>query len=405
MDEFKKEKIHFMERNGHSIFEVVQRVLRNLFNEEDEGERERLRRLIHEPGLLNNASGLEDRVQMAAWLKEPSRFSSRRAYREFERYVRQRSRKIRMRYAVRLAACLVLPLLAGGVAWWLFSKEEKQQVQIAKVIYPITSKAYITLNDGQQVVLGEDQGEITASDGTKITRDSAKVVYSALDAIPSGEIIYHELNVPRGGEYMLVLPDSTRVWVNADSKLRYPVRFEGNSREVDLLAGEAYFEVTKDKEKPFLVRTSRGTVRVLGTEFNVRDYRNEAKVVTTLVNGSVQFSDNRDAGKNVILQPGYQVVVDSVFKDWVVRKVDLREYVGWKDGQYVFNHLTLEELMKTVERNYDVTVFFANEECKALRFSGDLQKYEHVGQFLRFIETGGDVRFVVKDRTITVYRK
>lgn len=394
-----------MERNGHSIFEVVQRVIRNLFNEEDEGEREKLRRLIREPGLLNNASELENPVRVAAWLKEPSRFSSRKAYRRFETYVRQRRRKIRMRYATRVAAFLVLPLLVGGVAWWLFSKEEKQQVQIAKVIQPITSKAYITLNDGRQVVLGEDSGEMTASDGTKMTRDSAKVVYSALDVLSSREIVYHELNVPRGGEYMLVLPDSTRVWVNADSKLRYPVRFEGNSREVDLLAGEAYFEVAKDKEKPFLVRTSRGTVRVLGTEFNVRDYRNEAKVVTTLVNGSVQFSDNRDAGKNVILQPGYQVVADSVFKDWVVRKVDLKEYVGWKDGQYVFNHLTLEELMKTVERNYDVTVFFANEECKALRFSGDLQKYEHVGQFLRFIETGGDVYFVVKDRTITVYRK
>lgn len=398
-------KRYFMERNGHSIFEVVRQVIRNLFNEEDEGEREKLRRLIREPGLLNNASELEDPARVAAWLKEPSRFSSRKAYRKFETYVRQRRRKIRMRYATRVAAFLVLPLLAGGVAWWLFSKEEKQQVQIAKVIQPITSKAYITLNDGRQVVLGEDLGEMTAPDGTKITRDLAKVVYSALDAMSSREIVYHELNVPRGGEYMLVLPDSTRVWVNADSRLRYPVRFEGNSREVDLLAGEAYFEVTKDKEKPFLVRTLRGSVRVLGTEFNVRDYKDEVKVVTTLVNGSVQFRDNRDTSKNVVLQPGFQVVADSVFKDWEVRKVDLREYVGWKDGLYVFNHLTLEELMKTVERNYDVTVFFANEECKSLRFSGDLQKYENVGQFLRFIETGGDVYFVVKDRTITVYRK
>ena len=144
---------------------------------------------------------------------------------------------------------------------------------------------------------------------------------------------------------------------------------------------------------------------MLGTEFNVRDYPDEHQVVATLVNGSVQFSDKNKSGRQVILQPGFQVVVDSLRRDWEVRKVNLEEYVGWRNGLYVFSHLTLEELMKIVERNYDVTVFFANEECKKLVFSGDLQKYEKVEYFLRFMETGGDVRFVVKDRTITVYKK
>ena len=148
-------------------------------------------------------------------------------------------------------------------------------------------------------------------------------------------------------------------------------------------------------------------MKVLGTEFNVRNYADEAEVVTTLVNGSVQFVDNwnRNKNKSVILKPGYQVVADSTAKDWIVQQVNLKEFVGWRDGLYVFNRLTLEELMRTVERNYDVTVFFANEECKALRFSGDLRKYENVEYFLRYIETGGDVHFVVKDRTITVYKK
>ena len=146
-------------------------------------------------------------------------------------------------------------------------------------------------------------------------------------------------------------------------------------------------------------------MKVLGTEFNVRDYPDEHQVVATLVNGSVQFSDKNKSGRQVILQPGFQVVVDSLRRDWEVRKVNLEEYVGWRNGLYVFSHLTLEELMKIVERNYDVTVFFANEECKKLVFSGDLQKYEKVEYFLRFIETGWHVRFVVKERTITVYKK
>lgn len=202
---------------------------------------------------------------------------------------------------------------------------------------------------------------------------------------------------------MLVLTDGTKVWVNADSRLKFPVRFREDHREVYLLSGEAYFEVERDESKPFLVHTSRGCVKVLGTEFNVRDYPEEHRVVTTLVNGSVQFT-GKDK-KKVVLEPGFQVVADSLTGTWDVREVNLKEYVGWRNGLYVFSHLTLEELMRVIERNYDVTVFFANEECKRLVFSGDLQKYETVEHFLRFIETGGDVRFVVKERTITVYKK
>lgn len=397
---------YFMKRHNHSVFEVAQRIILNFFNEENEEERKEFQQLIHESGLLNNASELEDRERIATWLKEPARFSSRKAYRKFEIYVQQKHRQIQMRRLMRVAAFLVLPLLAGGFSWWLLSGEgKKQEMSVAKTVQPITSKAYITLDDGRKVILGEDAGEMIARDGTKIIRDSAKVVYAAADVARVRETVYNDLYVPRGGEYMLVLSDSTRIWVNADSKLRYPVYFDGDTREVSLLEGEAYFEVAKNREKPFLVHTSQGTVKVLGTEFNVRYYTDEAEVVTTLVNGSVQFADNRNRDKSVILKPGYQVIADSTAKDWIVREVDLKEFVGWRDGLYVFNRLTLEELMKTVERNYDVTVFFASEECKALRFSGDLRKYENVEHFLRYIETGGDVHFVVKDRTITVYKK
>lgn len=399
---------YFMKRHNHSVFEVAQRIILNFFNEENEEEKKEFQQLIHESGLLNNASDLEDRERIATWLKEPARFSSRKAYRKFENYVRQKHRRMQMHRLMRVAAFLVLPLLVGGFAWWLFSGEgQKQEVLVAETVQPITSKAYITLDDGRKVILGEDTGEMIVRDGTRIIRDSAKVVYATADVSGAHETVYHDLNVPRGGEYMLVLSDSTRVWVNADSKLRYPVYFDGDTREVSLLEGEAYFEVTKNREKPFLVHTSQGTVKVLGTEFNVRNYADEAEVVTTLVNGSVQFVDNRNRNKNksVILKPGYQVVADSTAKDWIVQQVNLKEFVGWRDGLYVFNRLTLEELMRTVERNYDVTVFFANEECKALRFSGDLRKYENVEHFLRYIETGGDVHFVVKDRTITVYKK
>ena len=392
-----------MKRLGHTIFEVVQQVVRNFFNEEDEETKKEFQQLMREPGLLNNASGLEDKKQLVSWLKEPSRFSSKDGYKKFQTYVR-RGRKVRVIRKVGIAASFLLALVLGGTAYWLnVHWEKRNHVELAEEIQPIMSKGYIMLDDGTRIDLGEDKGEVREADGIKITRDSVKVVYASEDVTPTDRIAYNELNVPRGGEYMLVLTDGTKVWVNADSRLKFPVRFRGDRREVYLLSGEAYFEVERDESKPFLVHTSRGCVKVLGTEFNVRDYPEEHRVVTTLVNGSVQFT-GKDK-KKIVLEPGFQVVADSLTGTWDVREVNLKEYVGWRNGLYVFSHLTLEELMRVIERNYDVTVFFANEECKRLVFSGDLQKYETVEHFLRFIETGGDVRFVVKERTITVYKK
>mgnify|MGYP000625959211 CR=1 FL=1 len=235
-----------------------------------------------------------------------------------------------------------------------------------------------------------------------VTGEKDRLVYTSSEGKNVDGIRFNELEVPRGGEYKVKLADGTLVYLNSATRMKYPVKFDGKERKV-YLSGEAYFQVERDESRPFLVHTSRGCVKVLGTEFNVRDYPEEYRVVTTLVNGSVQFT-GKDK-KKVVLKPGFQVIADSLTGVSDVREVNLREYVGWRSGLYVFSHLTLEELMRVVERNYDVTVFFANEECKQLVFSGDLQKYETVEHFLRFIETGGDVRFVVKERTITVYKK
>lgn len=387
-----------MKRNGHSVTEVVRQVVRQFFEEDDAGMREELRQLLCEPGLLNNASDLESKETIAEWLKASSRFSSREAYERFRTYCGKR-RRMRWRRRLQVAACLVF-LLSGGGAWWLLSRGDgPERRPVAQAITPITSKAYITLPTGEHVELGR-RGKTVVADGSMIRQDSAVVSYAADSVAKTEEVVYHELNVPRGGEYMLVLSDSTRVWVNAASRLRYPVRFQ-ERREVYLLEGEAYFDVERDGSAPFIVHTSRGAVRVLGTEFNVNAYDEASGVVTTLVEGRVRFSGE---GKDVILRPGEQVATDGK-NAWQVREVDVSEYVGWKDGVYVFNRRTLEELMEIVERNYDVTLFFANEECKALRFSGDLKKYDELNDFLRFMETSGDVCFVVRDKTVTVYKK
>ena len=147
-------------------------------------------------------------------------------------------------------------------------------------------------------------------------------------------LVYNTIDIPIGGEYQLVLADGTKVWLNADSKLRFPVSFTAERREV-YLEGEAYFEVAKDSEHPFIVHISRGAIEVLGTGFNVRDYREEQKTVTTLVQGKVVYRPERQPGREIMLEPGFQIK-DEEGGSLQPRKVDVILYTGWKDGKYVF---------------------------------------------------------------------
>ncbi|MEG2229127.1 MAG: DUF4974 domain-containing protein, partial [Odoribacter sp.] len=160
-------------------------------------------------------------------------------------------------------------------------------------------------------------------------------------------------------------------------------------REV-FLKGEAYFKVAKNEAQPFIVSTSNGQIQVMGTSFNVRDYAEEGKVVTTLVEGKVDYVSERY--KRVSLQPGY-MLEDNGSKDYRIRKVNTLEYTGWKDGKYIFENASVEEIMTTLERWYDVTVFYRNEEVRNLHFTGDLERYASINTLLNFMEMGGDVRF------------
>ena len=388
-----------MKRKGQNIIEVTQLIIRAFLNDLSEEERERYERLIDEPDFLNNVKELNDKEYILSELKKEPRFPSEAAYGKLEEYMHKSTRQRRIKRISWSAAVAVLLLV--GTGYYLFQINSAIPEKQEMAIVPMTAKAYITLADGIRVDLMEPKREnIEEKDGTLITRDSACIVYGQQKMVT--EIIYNELRVPRGGEYMLVLSDGTRVWVNADSRLKFPVQFTGKNRDVYLLNGEIYFEVTRNGDHPFRVHTSRGMVTVLGTEFNVRDYADEREVVTTLTKGSVRYQENE---KVVVLQPGEQVAANKTDGNLSVREVNLMEFTGWKDGQYVFYNQTLEVLMRNIERMYDVTVFFVNPEVKQLRFSGDLQRYERVERFLHYIETGGDVRFVVKDKTISVYKK
>ena len=213
------------------------------------------------------------------------------------------------------------------------------------------------------------------------------------------EVVYNKLEVPRGGECMIKLDDGTKVWVNAETKLKYPVAFVGDRREV-VLEGEAFFDVAKN-EKPFIVETSFGDVRVLGTAFGISAYASESESYTTLVRGKV--SVEREGGEPVVILPGEQVVTSKDGK-MIKQQVDVEEFVGWKDGIYVFKEKSLGEIMKTLERWYNISVDFQDKSLVDLPFTGNLKRYDDINVFFDALTRTGDMKYRVEGNQVILFK-
>ncbi len=271
-------------------------------------------------------------------------------------------------------------------------------------IKPIEKRARLILADGMEVDIKAVGEAVVEQNGKKIVIGAQGVNYE-VDSQGSGIVtknIYNSLEIPRGGEYSLTLADGTRVWMNADSKLKYPISFV-EDRRVVYLEGEAYFEVAKNASKPFIVSTLSGDITVLGTHFNVKSYSDESAIYTTLVEGSVSFKGS--AGKETILAPGEQLAFYPAKGVQELKQVNVKNYVGWKNNLFQFDELSLEDIMKTLARWYDVTVSYENEELKQLVFSGNLDKYNNIESFLKLFEVGAKIEFKVDNRHIHIKPK
>ena len=302
-----------------------------------------------------------------------------------------------MKYAV----IILLPLTAGLSAWYFMGEKEKEY-PLAQVVTVVHRLPVLTLGNGERVFLS-DSISMKESDGTLV--DAGKNVLSytpvSLPETAEQELVYNKLDIPRGAEYVLTLSDGTRVWLNSESKLRYPVNFTGGKREV-FVQGEAYFQVKHDAKHPFVVHAEDVGIEVLGTEFNVRTYEDE--VVTTLVNGSVCMSSEKKE-QHLLLTPGEQGCVDKNSGNSQKQAVDTYLYTAWKDGRFVFRNTRMEELLNTLGRWYDLTVFYQNEDVKDIRFTGDMPRMVDFHQLLNIIGQNGRVGFEVQGRTVTVIAK
>ena len=377
------------------ISDVVRRLL---WGEPTAEERERWTREVEDAHCGEVLERLEDEDYVERRLAGYRTWDDKKAFRQFvERVTRiRRQRQLRRRIAWSGVAAGI-----ACVVGFVFFLEPERQVELPvvevrnEVVVPGSTKATLRLAGGETVDIRGDSMQITGKGKSHILYAGGKLTYAKKEK--AAELVYNELEVPVAGECSLVLDDGTQVWVNADSRLKYPVQFVGEERKV-FLEGEAYFIVAKDS-LPFVVSTSRGDIRVLGTTFNVKSYDEEVAMQATLVEGKVLVAQGQ---KEMELAPGEQGTV----KDAGImakRAVDVDEFVGWRKGIYVFKKQPLEDIMRDLSRWYGVSVFFQNEGLKQVSFTGNLKRYDNINEFLDVLQRTGDVKYRINNNTVIIY--
>lgn len=312
----------------------------------------------------------------------------------------KRRRIIVLRKVLSYAAVVVLPIMiAGGIYYSKSLAPKKGNITQVQGIKHGSTKAVLTLANGKIMQLDSTNNmAITEKDGTLIQKDGGRLNYTNSLNGESNMPIYNTINIPQGGEYHLVLADGTRVYLNSMSEFKYPVKFLGESREVEL-SGEAYFEVTKDASKPFIVKTSAISIEVLGTSFNLNAYENCERIVTTLVEGRVKINSSK-TNESHLLAPDEQATFSIATEHTDITKVDVNLYTAWKDGNLTFYDTRLEDIMTTLTRWYSANVSYTTVSVKDLRFSGNLNRYGDINQILDIIRSTGKINIEINNNTI-----
>jgi transmembrane sensor len=305
------------------------------------------------------------------------------------------------KYAV--AASVVLILSVGSLYFFNQKQqetkiEEPQAKRFKNDVNPGGNKAMLTLADGSKISLDDvANGKVAQQSGIVISKTAdGQLVYHVDNKTASSKAPqYNTVSTPRGGQYQLVLPDGTRVWLNAASKLKFPSSFAQLADRKVELSGEAYFEVTKDRKRPFKVEAASQEVVVLGTHFNVDAYAGGSATKTTLLEGRVKLRYN---AKDYMLSPGQQAVVGTVVR---IGEVDTEEVIAWKNGNFSFADSDIKTVMTALERWYDIEVVYEGSTT-SVGFNAEISKEKTLIQVLKALEKTGNVRFRIEGRRVIV---
>lgn len=375
-------------KEAFEIARIIQKSLKGKLSESEERQLSGWRKVSDENERAFQRMISEDFYTIG--MEKLKMYDSRVAYGRFLQKKYQQRRKRRFLINMARVAAVALPFVIALVLYVGLNREEEQMVRpsLASNILPGTSKAVLTLANGQMIPLGKEATDSTIiTDGTQISASGSGVTYAS--GVESESVVYNKLEIPRGGEFCLTLSDGTRVWLNSETSIQYPVAFGAKERRV-FVQGEAYFEVAKDAKKPFTVQFMSSSVTVLGTSFNIRAYPEEKRSQTTLAEGSVRIYS---PGSSMLLKPGEQAEVSALSGEMVKQEVEVKNFTSWKDGRFVFEQQPLEDIMRTLERWYDIRVIFKDEGAKRISLSGNMKRYGDFSQVMKMLQMTGDVRF------------
>lgn len=302
-----------------------------------------------------------------------------------------------IRYAV--AASILLFISVG--AYFLIRSNHKADNLTAntyKGIVPGTNKATLTLANGATILLDDaNNGQIAKQAGVKITKTAdGQIVYQA-DTDAQQQAVQNTVTTPKGGQYKIILPDGTNVWLNAASSITYPTVFKGAQRQVTL-NGEGYFEVAKNKAMPFRVKSTLQTVEVLGTHFNINAYADEALVKTTLLEGSVKVIS---AASTTLIVPGEQAVINRGGNgDISKQQVNIDKEVAWKNGVFSFADEDIREVMRQISRWYDIDVIYEGDMPNE-KFFGEISRSSNLADVFKILELN-NMKFMAEGKTVKV---
>lgn len=313
---------------------------------------------------------------------------------------RKKDRKkstISLRLSLQIAATIAV--LVGLSSWFIhIQNDNKQQLTItsSNTTSPaINTKIKLTLANGHQIDLSKTK-KIIKDGNNLITNINNGLAYKTNNSNKQNKLEYNTLETSAGINYQLNLSDGTKIWLNAKSKVSYPIAFIGKERCV-LLEGEAYFEVKSDPQHPFIVKVKDIEVKATGTQFNINSYSIKKGIQTTLIHGKVQVINGQN---KITLSPGQQAINIASNND--VLEVDTYKYTSWRYGKYIFENTTLEDIIAQLERWYDIAVIYENTSCKEIKFTGMIDKNLPLTETFKILEKMEDIHFDIKDKTVVI---
>ncbi len=349
-------------------------------------------------------------LQSLESLKDDSKLSQRLkkelddTYYTTRKKLESRKSKARRTLWYRVSAASVIMVLAITSA--LYLTRDLGPDNYLGNIEPGIHQATLELADGSKIELTPQVTDVVQEEDAVISIDKGMVSYEEtnnVNEVIADSVVYNTIVIPRKGEYKIMLSDGSTIWLNSESKLRYPQKFKGDERRV-FLEGEAYFEVAHNSNMPFIVETEAQELVVLGTKFNITAFQGGSTIQSTLVSGSVKINI-KDSDKKVLLIPGQQAVVDKESKNLKVNSVDVSEITAWKEGFFSLENVTMEEFLDRLSRWYDVKFVYDNESAKELAFKGSVPRYDNLINVLDMLQAISPVEFIYQKEEIEVKMK